>query len=384
MSKRPLAAVVRRIQHIVGVPTAATSDRQFLERYSQERSEEAFTNLVRRHGALVMGICRRILGNRADADDVFQATFLVLARKASSLSWHDSIGNWLYGVAYRLARRARADMLRRQERERRAADLPRPEPRSQADWAEMSAVLDDEMQRLPQKCRAVLVACYLEGLTRDEAARQLGWSLRTLDRRLKRGRELLRNRLIRRGITLSAGLLSANLAESSLCAAVPGYLLATASRAAVAYAAAPSLAADVPAKAAVLADELIRGLAAAKVKLLMALLLAVTVVAGVATVAYRGWSGESEQGPAPAVISPPQRPVQPKVEPRVSRINTAIRCQAVRSSGWARRASAKRGPSSGLLTLPMARYSPPRDTSEYTFGTQRLVRSCALSPPTSC
>src|SRR5438552_13506548 len=113
MSNRPLAGVVRRIRHLMDIPAAATSDRQLLERYSREHNEEAFAGLVRRHGALVMGICRRILGNRADADDVFQATFLVLARKASSLSWHDSIGNWLYGVAYRLARRARADMLRR-------------------------------------------------------------------------------------------------------------------------------------------------------------------------------------------------------------------------------------------------------------------------------
>src|SRR5207245_3650142 len=166
------------------------------------------------------------LHHTQDAEDVFQATFLVLARKAGSVRWRPSVGNWLYEVAYRLASEAKGKAARRRVHEQRAAKVIKPEPASEAVWGELCAVLDEELRRLPMRFRTPLLLCYLQGRTRDQAARELGWSLRTLDRRLERGREQLRIRLTRRGVTLSAALLATGLLHSTTTAAVPALLAA--------------------------------------------------------------------------------------------------------------------------------------------------------------
>src|SRR5262249_37460559 len=152
--------------------------------------ETAFAALVRRHGPMVLGVCGRVLHSHHAAEDVFQATFLVLARKARSIRKHDSVASWLHGVAQRLALRAKADTMRRQINEpgagarsragARSADRA-PGPPTEASWREFCAFLDEELGRLAACYRAPLVLCYLESRTRDEAARQLGWSLRTLE-----------------------------------------------------------------------------------------------------------------------------------------------------------------------------------------------------------
>src|SRR5262249_12826211 len=150
----------------------------------------AFAALVRRHGALVMGVSRRVLHHDQDAEDVFQATFLILARQADSSRWHKSIAGWLYCVAYRLALRTRARNGRRRDLEQDAAAFLGTRAASGGDLGELSAALDEELTRLSEPCREPLLLCYLEGKTRDQAARELGWSLRTLERRLAQGLKL--------------------------------------------------------------------------------------------------------------------------------------------------------------------------------------------------
>src|SRR5262249_31655390 len=165
---------------------------QLLERFALQREDAAFTALVRRHGPLVLGVCRRILHNWHDAEDAFQATFLVLARKAGSITKQESVASWLYQVAYRTAVRARARTARRQEREQRAGTPEADGTLAEVTGRELVAVLDEELYQLPQRYRAPLVLCYLQGRTRDQAARQLGWSLRALKHLLERARQRLR------------------------------------------------------------------------------------------------------------------------------------------------------------------------------------------------
>jgi RNA polymerase sigma factor (sigma-70 family) len=215
---------------------AEPGDHELLERFAARGDEAAFAALVRRHGPMVRGLCRRLLGDPGRAEDVFQATFLVLARRASHIRKRQSVGSFLYGVARRLGCNARRGEARRRRHERRAAQC-RPRPRSpEAGWAELLATLDEELARLPEQARAPLLLCYLEGRTQDEAARFLGWSLGTLRRRLERGRDLLRLRLTGRGATLSAALFAALLAPHGATAAVPECLAETTARAAFEFA----------------------------------------------------------------------------------------------------------------------------------------------------
>lgn len=234
-----LKTVVRRLRRMAGLPKISEcNDRQLLERFAQYDEQAAFAALVDRHGALVLGVCRRVLQNAEDAEDAFQATFLVLARKADSGGWQNSIGNWLYGVAYRVALKIRGKRIRQRNRELeyRPETASENTPAEQMTWGEFRSVLDDELQSLPARYRAPLLLCYLEGKTRDEAAQQLGWSPGSVKGRLERGRELLRQRLSRRGLTISAVLCAALLPESG-SAAVPAELAANTLQSATGFAA---------------------------------------------------------------------------------------------------------------------------------------------------
>jgi RNA polymerase sigma factor (sigma-70 family) len=204
-------------QHIRALCLAGldrASDAQLLQRFTAHQDEAAFGTLVGRYGPLVRGVSSRLLPG-ADADDVFQGTFLALARQSASIQRGTPLGAWLSGVAYRLALQVRRQAARRRRHEQSAAGRQCPEEQvADPAWRELLSVLDEELQGLAPRYRAPLVACYLQGLTQDEAARHLEWSLGTLRRRLRRGRELLRSRLMRRGATLGAGLLaSAVLAD---------------------------------------------------------------------------------------------------------------------------------------------------------------------------
>src|SRR5262249_21712777 len=156
----------------------------------------------------VQGVCRRILGDAHQAEDAFQAVFLVLVKKSASIRQPELLANWLYGVACRISRKARISAVRREARERRAGKMGSQEQLLDLEWAELKAVLDEELGQLPEKYRAPLILCYLCGRTNAEAAKQLGWPSGSMSERLSRARDMLRRRLNRRGLTLSAGLLA--------------------------------------------------------------------------------------------------------------------------------------------------------------------------------
>src|SRR5262249_42797290 len=200
--------------------TAKLSDHQLLEHFASRHDDAAFATLVERHGAMVLGVCRRVLHHLHDAEDVFQATFLILARKAGSIRRYDSIAGWLYQVAYQLAVKARASAAKRRNYPRREVDMPTADPLAELNGQELRSLLDEELNQLPEQCRSALVLCYLEGKTQDEAARLLGWSKGTLRRRLGQGREFLRIRLVRRGLSLSAALIATLLAQAAVKATV--------------------------------------------------------------------------------------------------------------------------------------------------------------------
>jgi len=206
---------------------AALTDAQLLEGFTQRGDEAAFEVLLSRHGPMVLGLCRRLLRNGHDAEDAFQATFLVLVRKAGSLRERDLLGNWLYGVAYRIAVRVRANNSRRQAVETldadRVAGAAGPAPAEQ----ELRWLLQEELSRLPDKYRQPVVLCYLEGQTNEEAARRLSWPVGTVKGRLARARDLLRRRLTRRGVTLSSAALAAALSQNPIMALPPPLIVST-------------------------------------------------------------------------------------------------------------------------------------------------------------
>jgi RNA polymerase sigma-70 factor (ECF subfamily) len=174
---------------------------------------------------MVLAVCQRVLQNSQDAEDAFQATFLVLVRKAGSIGQPELLANWLYGVAYRTALKARANAVRRSEHERQAVSMPSADPLVEVAWRELRALLDEELSRLPEKYRAPLVLCYLQGKTNEEAARQLGWPIGSMSARLARGREMLRDRLASRNRALPAGLFLMVLSQKAGAAALPAPLV---------------------------------------------------------------------------------------------------------------------------------------------------------------
>jgi RNA polymerase sigma factor (sigma-70 family) len=188
-------------------PDAHTTDGQLLGRFATDRDETAFAELVRRHGSMVLGVCRRIVGNAHDADDVFQATFLVLARKARGLVAHTAVGPWLYGVAHRAALKARTTAARRRAKEAAAARPEGAEPMGAS--SDVLVIIEQELDRLPKRYREPLVLCVLCGRPRKEVARKLGVPEGTLASRLAKAREMLADRLQRRGViaptTVAAG-----------------------------------------------------------------------------------------------------------------------------------------------------------------------------------
>jgi RNA polymerase sigma factor (sigma-70 family) len=203
------------------------TDGQLLEKFAEHRDEAAFEAIVRLHGPMVFGVCRRILGQHHDAEEAFQATFLVLARKAASISKRESLANWLYGVARRTALKARGMRARRQARERQMAPVPKIEGGARDQLPEMESLLDAELKRLPDKYREPLVLCDLEGRSCKEVALQLGCPEGTLFSRLSRARAMLAKRLTRRGLVLSAGPLVVLLSRETASAVLPDALVAS-------------------------------------------------------------------------------------------------------------------------------------------------------------
>jgi RNA polymerase sigma factor (sigma-70 family) len=207
---------------------AGLSDGQLLTCFIEHRDEVAFEALVRRHGPMVLGVCRRVLRSLPDAEDAFQATFLVLVRKAAAIQLREAVANWLYGVAYNVALKARTLNARRASSERQVVEMPEPEAAPQEDlWHDLQPLLDQELSRLPGKYRLPLVLCDLEGKSRKDAAQQLRLPEGTLSSRLTRARAKLAGRLSRRGLALPGAALGAVLAQQAAPACVPAPLLSS-------------------------------------------------------------------------------------------------------------------------------------------------------------
>jgi RNA polymerase sigma factor (sigma-70 family) len=273
----------RVLEHLRQLPARqrddSMADQQLLARFVTAREDDAFTALLQRHGPMVVGACRRLLRETHDVEDAFQATFLVLARKAASIRKGESVGSWLHGVALRVARRIRLEAARRTRRER---ERPAPVPADTGDdltWGELRSLLDEELGRLPAGWRAPLILCYLEGQTQDEAARQLGWSKSTVRRRLERGRRLLQARLAGRGVTLSAGLFAPLLSATDASAALPRMLTAATVKTALIFGGGQAVGTAGAARPVALAEGVLRGMALAPGKLAAVLLLTVSLVA---------------------------------------------------------------------------------------------------------
>jgi RNA polymerase sigma factor (sigma-70 family) len=260
------------------------TDGQLLESYARTREEEAFAALVHRHGPMVWGVCRRMLGHQ-DAEDAFQATFLVLARKAAAVVPREMIANWLYGVASQTALKARATRAKRGAREQQVIAMPEPADRGQGsgvgsrEWDNVLLLLDRELGRLPEKYQAVIVLCDLEGKTRKEAARHFRVPEGTVASRLATARSMLAERLSRRGFTTSGAALALWLAQQQASAHVPVSVATSTIQAATLFAAGQTAAAGaISAQAALLAEGVLKTMLFAKLKLATAVFVVVTVL----------------------------------------------------------------------------------------------------------
>jgi RNA polymerase sigma factor (sigma-70 family) len=297
MADAPLGVVLRQVRRMAaGEGLADTTDGQLLERFRARREEAAFAALLHRHGPMVLAVARRVLRQEQDAEDVFQATFLLLARKAGSIHKRESVGSWLHGVAYRLAAEARGQGARRQARERARA-MRQNQTSPAGAWQELEEVLDRALARLPEKYREAVVLCCLEGKTQEEAARHLGCPLGTVRSRLARGRELLRKQLAAGGVPLSAAALATFLAAGAAPAAVPAAALRGAARAALQAAAGKAVTAAVPPRAVALLAGGRRavGMTRAKAVALLVALSALAAGAGVCAL-----QAPPAKGPPPA------------------------------------------------------------------------------------
>ncbi len=312
MSNSHLRAVLR---HLAG--GRGLTDRELLGRFVATRDEAAFEVLVHRHGPMVFGLCRRVLGNEHDAADAFQATFLALARKAGSVVKRDAVGSWLYAVAYRAALGARAARARRWAREQQVDEMPHPEvaPPEPQDWR---PILDREVARLPEKYRAAVVLYHLEGRGQREAARELGLPEGTLSSLLVKARRLLAVRLARSGLGLPAVGLAAAFSEGT-AAAAPAPLAAATVRAAAGQRAAVST------PAALLTKEVLRTMFVTKLKLVAAVVM-VSAALGVTGLAYRATAADE---PAPG--KPPSELEALRKENRLLKLNLEVVLEKVRA-----------------------------------------------------
>jgi RNA polymerase sigma factor (sigma-70 family) len=281
MDAATTGGLLRQLRKAMAAETlAGQSDHELVDRFVTSHDEAAFHAILRRHGPMVYRVCRRVLQLEQDVEDVFQATFLVLARQSNGIRKRASIASWLHGVAYRLALNARKAGIRRRRNEMQSVAGPGTVPLAdEVAWKEVRSIFDEELDRLPDRFQAPLVLCYLEGLTQDEAAERLGQSKGTFRRSLERGRDLLCGRLTRRGITLSAALFAPLLSDGTIAASVPSALAASTTEAAVAFVTGKAATALATARALALAHALVQPAVSAKVRGALVLVMA-TILLG--------------------------------------------------------------------------------------------------------
>jgi RNA polymerase sigma factor (sigma-70 family) len=281
------------------------SDGQLLARFVGQKgecAEAAFTTLVRRHGPMVLGVCRRVLNSSHEAEDAFQSTFLVLAKKAAMIARRETLANWLYGVALRTAKDARSRMLRRRAWEKRACTLRVITGPGEDPALELRAILDEELSRLPARLREPLLLCELQTLSRHDAARRLGIAEGTLSSRLARAKALLRERLSRRGLGLTTGVLTAGLVREAQ-AAVPHALAETTTCAATLVAAGCSLTGLVAASVLSMTEEVLRAMLFAKLRSVAIGTFAVAAVVTGAVVLGQAPSTGEQSSPKTEVVA---------------------------------------------------------------------------------
>jgi RNA polymerase sigma factor (sigma-70 family) len=305
MAAASLVPLWKNVYRAVAESSSAT-DRELLARFAQAGDETAFEVLLRRHAALVLGVCRRVLGNDADAEDACQATFLILARKAATTAWQDSVAGWLHRTAHRLACQARLAASRRARHEQQARTRPSANPLEQLTAQELLGILDEELLRLPERYRAPLVLCYLQGATRDEAAAQLGCPPTTVKSWLARGREKLHRAVQRRGLTLAGVLGATVLASGSRTVAAEAVRRSV--RAAVAVAAGRSLSGLVSTNVTQLVDGGLKVMALSKSRAILALLL----LCGAFTAVAFSWSSAGAQDRPAGSTADSKKPAEAK------------------------------------------------------------------------
>jgi RNA polymerase sigma factor (sigma-70 family) len=279
MTSSHTSVVIQHLRSILSPPGEGASDGQLLERYLGNREEEALATLVRRHGPMVWGVCCRVLRNHHDAEDAFQATFLVLVRKAASIVPREMVVNWLYGVAHQTAIRARAINAKRRARERQVTEMPESVAPEANLWDDLLPLLDQELSRLPDRYRVAIVLCDLEGKSYKEAARHLGCPEGTLAARLTRGRALLAKRLARRGVVVSAAALATALAQNAASAGVPPAVVSSTIKAATLCAAGQAATTGfISAQVAALTEGVLKSMLMSKLKVVTAVVLALGIV----------------------------------------------------------------------------------------------------------
>ncbi|MCI0681615.1 MAG: sigma-70 family RNA polymerase sigma factor [Gemmataceae bacterium] len=369
MAGAKLRNVLSRLGSLVATQhSEGTGDHALLSRFLTKRDETAFAALMERHGPMVLGVCERVLRNPHDAEDACQATFLVLARKAGSIRRWQSLGSWLHGVAWRVSRKLLTSLARRRTHENAAA-APAAVASEPADlsWREVRRLVDEELDRLPEHYKAPLLLCHLEGRTHDEAARELGWPLGTLRGRLERGRQKLRARLIRRGVTASAVAAVSGLTPALCSAAAPPTLVVTTVNSSVAVAAG-AIPATVAPNVVALTEEMLRAPLFAK----LSAMLAVGSVAAAVLIA------------AVIALSPPEPATDNSGE---GNLGTEVRVlEGPNLRAW----SIAFSPDGKMVACGFGGYVPSRGEltvwdaatgkSLYSVETSKSVRSVAFSP----
>jgi RNA polymerase sigma factor (sigma-70 family) len=364
MRAHSLGIVVRQLRHVVSPAAPPTgTDAELVRAFAARRDPAAFEQIVRRHGPMVLGVCRRVLRDSADADDAFQATFLVLVRKARSLRQPERLAGWLHQVAHRTSRKLRTARATRHGREGELFDVPAGESPAEFVWRELRPIFDEELNRLPDKLRLPAVLCFLEGRSKGEAARALGWPEGTLSGRLHRAREKLRTRLAARGLTLSAGALAVALFDGVGAAAVPASLISCT----ISLATAGGTGLPV---AVALADGVVQTMFVTKVKAITAAVLVAGMIgAGTGVVLVPG-SGSGE-----VVAGDPERkpPKDPPATPKEAKAP-----DAPKKSGGNSIEDRERALLQGELKILKDRLEYERQMVRKGFMTQEQVRKTEL------
>jgi RNA polymerase sigma factor (sigma-70 family) len=310
MQPTPMNRIIQHLLASCGWDGAGMTDGELLTRFLNNRDDAALAALVRRHGPMVWSVCCRLLRSHHDAEDAFQATFVVLVQKAAALPDKETVGNWLYGVAHQTAVRMRAIIAKRGVRERQVTVMPKPATAEQYVWKDLKAVLDEELSRLPNRYRVLIVLCDLEGMTRKQVAGQLGIPEGTVASRLAAARAMLAKRLTRRGVVVSAALLGAVLSSHAASACVPMMVVSSTIKAVTLVAAGQAAAGVISPTVAALTRGVTKTMFVTKIKSVLAVVLLVGLVLGGAVTGLALFNG-----PAADAQSEPKKVEDKKVEP---------------------------------------------------------------------